>query len=232
MNGSIDNYPYIEKKHSWSSHWYIRRWLTACKNGTKILDVGTASGILGRALSGSGFQLTGLEPDVKWSQMARPYYQIFWEGRIEDAPSEIIGGQDVVILADILEHVSNPERVLKRLLELQPPGCIFIVSTPNIANISVRINLLFGRFDYQERGILDQTHLRYFTRRTLFKLLESSGIEILDCKATPVPLPFVHPFFESSVIGKTLYAGLNYLTKLFPTLMGYQFVIKARKPLA
>lgn len=224
-------YPYFEKKQAWSSHWYILRWLEEFKPGTRMLDIGTASGILGQSLAGSGFNLTGLEPNNSWARMAQPYYQKFWVGTIEEAKPEIIQGQDVVILADILEHLPNPECVLKRLLNLQPEGCVFIISAPNIANIVIRLNLLFGRFDYQDRGILDQTHLRFFTRRTLLKLLELSGLEILDCIVTPVPLSLVNTFFETSAFGRLFYAGLNKFTKLFPTLFGYQFVIKARKPI-
>ena len=223
-------YPYFEKKQPWSSHWYIQRWLEGFKAGTRVLDIGTASGILGQSLAGSGFILTGLEPNNEWARLAQPYYHKFWVGTIEDAKPEIIQSQDVVILADILEHLPNPELVLDRLLDLQPAGCIFIVSTPNIANISIRLNLLFGHFDYEDRGILDQTHLRLFTRRTIFKLLKSAGLEILDYEVTPVPLELVNPFFETSVLGRPLYAGLFRLTKLFPTLFGYQFVVKARKP--
>ena len=229
MNSSNGAYPYFEKKQAWSSHWYIRRWLAEFKPGTKVLDIGAASGILGQAFSDSGFFLTGLEPNAKWAAIARPYYQKFWEGTVENASPEILEGHNVVILADVLEHLSSPEEVLKQLINVQPEGCIFFVSVPNIANISIRFNLLIGRFDYQERGILDQTHLRLFTRQTLFKLLESSGLDILECKVTPIPLALVDPFFESSVVGRQLYSGLNLLSRTFPTLLGYQFVVKAQK---
>jgi SAM-dependent methyltransferase len=230
MNSVNGAYPYLEKKQAWSSHWYIRRWLAEFKPGTKVLDIGASSGMLGRAFSDSGFFLTGLEPNAAWAELARPYYQSFWEGSIEDAPREIIEGQDAVILADVLEHLSSPSRVLEHLIDVQPDGCVFLISVPNIANISVRLNLLFGRFDYQERGILDQTHLRFFTRRTFFKLLKSSGLDILECRVTPIPLALVNPFFEKSVVGQQVYTGLNQLSKALPTILGYQFVVKAQKP--
>jgi 2-polyprenyl-3-methyl-5-hydroxy-6-metoxy-1,4-benzoquinol methylase len=223
-------YPYIEKRQPWSSHWYIRRWLSECNPGIKVLDIGTASGIIGQALSDSGFFLTGLEPEPRWAEIARPFYQKFWQGTIEEAPPDILAGQDIVILADVLEHLSNPESVLKHLYDLQPAGCIFIISVPNIANLSVRLNLLLGRFDYQERGILDKTHRRLFTRNTLYQLLLSCGLEILESSPTPVPLALVDPFFENSSIGKPLYTGLHFFTRLFPTVLGYQFIVKARKP--
>ncbi len=231
MDTPTGAYPYFVKKQPWSSHWYIRRWLEEFKPGTHILDIGAASGILGRSLGSSGFILTGLEPNREWACIARPYYQNFWQGTVEDADPEFIRDQDVVILADILEHLADPKSVIDKLMTLQPDGCIFIVSVPNIANISIRLKLLFGRFEYQDRGILDKTHLRLFTRQTLFELLELSGLDILDSKVTPVPLSLVNPFFETSRIGSALYAGLDRLTRIFPTLLGYQFVVKACKPI-
>ena len=221
---------YVEKKQAGSSHWLIRHWLAEYKPGTKLLDVGAASGMLGQSVAESGFILTGVEPDRNWARTARPYYQKFWEGTVEEAAPETIAGQDVVILADILEHLSSPEAVLKYLFALQPAGCVFIISVPNVANIFVRFNLLLGRFDYQERGILDRTHLRFFTRRTFLNLLNLTSLEILESKVTPVPLELVNPFFENSFVGRSIYNGLYHLTKLFPTLLGYQFVVKAQKP--
>jgi 2-polyprenyl-3-methyl-5-hydroxy-6-metoxy-1,4-benzoquinol methylase len=223
-------HPYVEKKQAGSSHWIIRQWLAGYKPGTKLLDVGAASGMLGQAVSESGFILTGVEPDRNWARTARPYYQKFWEGAVEEAAPEIIEGQDVVILADILEHLHSPEGILKYLFGLQPDGCVFLISVPNIANIFIRFNLLLGRFDYQERGILDRTHLRFFTRRTFSQLLNFTGLEILESKVTPVPLELIDPFFEKSILGRLIYNGLYHLTALFPTLLGYQFVVKARKP--
>jgi 2-polyprenyl-3-methyl-5-hydroxy-6-metoxy-1,4-benzoquinol methylase len=221
---------YVEKKQPGSSHWLIRHWLAEYKPGTKLLDVGTANGMLGQAIAESGFILTGVEPDRNWAQIARHYYHKFWEGTVEEAAPEIIEGQDVVILADILEHLRSPEGVLKYLFGLQPAGCVFLISVPNIANIFIRFKLLLGRFDYQERGILDRTHLRFFTRRTFFKLLNFTGLEILESKVTPVPLELIHPFFEKSILGRSIYNGLYHLSALFPTLLGYQFVVKAQKP--
>jgi 2-polyprenyl-3-methyl-5-hydroxy-6-metoxy-1,4-benzoquinol methylase len=223
-------YPYVEKKQPWSSHWFIRQFMAGFKPGTRVLDIGAASGILGQSLAGSGFVLTGLEPDSNWAGRARPYYQHFWQGTVEAAPQELLANHDVVILGDILEHLSNPESVMERLTGLQPGGCVFIVSVPNIANLYIRINLLIGRFEYQDRGILDRTHLRLFTRKTILKLLKSFNLEILDTRVTPVPLALINPVFDNPVVGHPLYKGLYYMTKLAPTLLGYQFVIKTQKP--
>jgi hypothetical protein len=68
-----------------------------------------------------------------------------------------------------------------------------IVSVPNVAHVWVRLSLLVGRFDHADRGILDRTHLRFFTRRTLLELLRGAGLGVVELAVTPVPLPLVVP---------------------------------------
>jgi len=68
-----------------------------------------------------------------------------------------------------------------------------IVSVPNVAHLWVRLSLLAGRFHYTDRGILDRTHLRFFTRRTLLELLRAAGLTVVELAVTPVPLPLVVP---------------------------------------
>ena len=98
---------------------------------------------------------------------------------------------DVMIFGDVLEHLKNPLAVLRQLAtSLKEDGAI-IISLPNIANIYVRLSLLVGRFDYQERGILDRTHLRFFTRKTFCRFLQDAGLEAEELTATPIPLPLV-----------------------------------------
>jgi hypothetical protein len=98
-----------------------------------------------------------------------------------------------------------------------------------VANFWVRLNLLFGRFDYADRGILDRTHLRFFTRKTLTKTLEDAGLKIASIQVTSIPLELISEFFVTSP-GKALHAVFAMLTSLFPTLLGYQFIVEAKKP--
>jgi hypothetical protein len=92
----------------------------------------------------------------------------------------------------------------------------------------VRLNLLLGRFDYADRGILDRTHLRFFTRKTLVAMLENAGLEILSIRSTPIPLELVSDFFVTPP-GRLIHALLAKCTSLLPSLLGYQFVVDARK---
>lgn len=218
---------YVEKLDPWSSHSIIYGWLSTCPAGTRVLDVGTASGMVGRRFAEIGWVLKGVEFQPEYAAAARQYYSDFYQGSITDAPDAFLEGQEVVICADILEHTPDPQAVLTRLVQLQRPDGQFILSVPNVANLWVRLNLLFGKFDYTENGILDRTHLRFFTKKTFLQLVDRSGLKIEELRFTPVPLPLVNAFFEKNAFGRLLHTGLARLTNLFPTLLAYQFVARA-----
>ena len=220
---------YIDKRGWWSSHWYIQQWLASIEVGSRVLDVGAASGTLGRLCSGMDLIMDGVEPDPEWAGLALPYYREVWVSSLSDAPDEFLREHDVVVLADVLEHLVDPQRALQRLVGLQSEESIFIVSVPNVANVWMRFNLLLGKFNYQERGILDRTHLRFFTHRTFLELLSTAKLRVVKIAVTPIPLGLVNNFFETRAVGRLLYVYLNALTRLFPTFLGYQFVVMAVK---
>jgi 2-polyprenyl-3-methyl-5-hydroxy-6-metoxy-1,4-benzoquinol methylase len=221
--------PYVEKLDPWSSHTIVLKHLARLPQGSNILDVGTASGMVGRACAGNGFSLYGLEPNPVCARQARPYYDKFSNTSLENANDAFLSGHDVVVCADVLEHLVDPTFALLRLVSLQPFGARFLISVPNIANLWVRLNLLFGRFEYTERGILDRTHLRFFTRHSFLKLIKTANLEIMNFQVTPIPLNLVSPFYENTTAGRLLHRGLAILSNTFPTLLGYQFVVEAIK---
>jgi 2-polyprenyl-3-methyl-5-hydroxy-6-metoxy-1,4-benzoquinol methylase len=220
--------PYFDKPSPWSSHSLIAGHLQGLPPRSKVLDVGTASGTLARMCQNGSLRLFGIEPNPDWARIASPLYEKIFVGSVQDAEDELLAGFDAVVLGDVLEHLSMPEVTLQKLVRLQSPGTLFIVSVPNIANLWIRLNLLVGRFDYSDRGILDRTHLRFFTRKTLTELLKSTNLEILSLQVTPIPLELVSSFFLS-VPGKSLHSLFARLTSFVPTILGYQFVVKARK---
>jgi hypothetical protein len=85
-----------------------------------------------------------------------------------------------------------------------------------------------GHFDYAKRGIIDHTHLRFFTCNTLIDLVKGAGLDIISIIAMPIPLELVFPFFATP-LGKLLLAALAWSTYLLPTLLGYQFIVEAKK---
>lgn len=93
-------------------------------------------------------------------------------------PAVAPGSLDVLMCLDVLEHLREPGEVLRRLGRLLKPDGRLIVSLPNIQYIKVSLPLLFGRFDYVDEGVLDRTHLRFFTRRSALRLLDDSGFAV------------------------------------------------------
>jgi 2-polyprenyl-3-methyl-5-hydroxy-6-metoxy-1,4-benzoquinol methylase len=220
--------PYTDKPIRWSSHSRIATMLEGLPRGARVLDVGAASGTLARLCSGRGYIMHGIEPNVNWLGDAVNLYEEVFEGTLEQTPDTYLAGYEAVVCGDILEHLVNPEEQLQRLVSAQQENCIFVISVPNVANLWIRLNLLFGHFDYSNRGILDRTHLHFFTRKSFKILMQNSGLEVIENKATPIPLELVAPFFVINVFGKSLYALLAHLTMWLPTFLGYQFVAKAR----
>lgn len=215
---------YTEKTDRWSSHSILYAWLTKFPKDTKVLDVGTAHGIVGRRCEDLGFILKGIEPNREWANIATGFYGDMLCSNIETAPDDYIANQDVIICADVLEHTPDPQAILSRLVSLQQPGARFLLSVPNVANLWVRLLLLFGKFEYSDKGILDRTHLRFFTRATFKQLLRASHLQVVEMKYTPIPLPLVNPFFQDNMLGRGLHWALAQVTNLMPTLFAYQFV--------
>jgi len=229
METSPKELPYLDKSDPWSSHSLIVTWLARMPKRSKVLDVGCASGIIGRRCTGMDLHLTGLEPEPSWADIARPYYRELVVSTVEESPATPLSDQDAVIFGDVLEHLPDPLAVLNRVIALQHLNTVYMISVPNVANLFIRLNLLFGRFEYSDRGILDRTHLRFFTRSTLLELISDAGLKPVDIQVTPVPLNLVHPGFETRPAGRAVFNLFARLTRLMPTLLGYQFVIKARK---
>ena len=227
--GSLDR-RYVMKDDPWSSHGIIKTWLVRRAAGTRVLDVGAATGMLGEQFAELDFVMHGIEPHPAWAEVARPYYAALICGTLDQADDAFLADHDVVVCADVLEHIAQPDQALRRLRGLQLAGCEFLISVPNIANIWVRVNLLLGRLDYADRGILDRTHLRFFTRSTFSAMLRAAGLEIAELRVTPIPLNLVHPVFQQTGWGRAIHALLARLTTALPTLLGYQFVARAVKP--
>lgn len=224
----MSNLPYQDKPSPWSSHSRIVSHLRSLPAHSKVLDIGTASGMIARGSRGASLRFFGIEANREWAEIASAYYEKLWNRPFDETPDEALRGYDAVVLGDVLEHMPAPERALHRLVQLQAPGCLFVISVPNVANLWVRWHLLTGHFDYAERGILDRTHLRFFTRKTLTALVRESGLEILSIQTTPIPLELISSFFLTPA-GRLVHAAFARLTDLLPTLLGYQFIVKAKK---
>jgi len=202
-------------------------------NGTKVLDVGCATGQLGSKLrTRKGCFVVGIEMNEEFAAKARVNIDRVIVGDIEnkDTISRIGSSFDVIILADILEHLLEPRTVLKEVKTLFNPKGFVVVSLPNIAYWEIRKQLLFGKFQYKDTGILDRTHLRFFTINSAIELFEESGYTIEQTEYSCWHLPFERMFraHRIPILNKLIPRARNRLTHIFPGLFSSQLIFKAR----
>ena len=198
----------------------------------KVLEFGCAGGHMSKVLKEKcGCEVVGVEINAQDAEMARAYCKDVIVGDIEDLAwcEKLAGAQfDVAIFADVLEHLKRPERPLEKVREfLKDNGCV-LVSVPNIANVSIRLELLSGGFEYEDLGILDDTHLKYFTLKSIINLIESAKLYVDSVDYSTKDLP-------DKVIAEQLKPlGLRATKKTiknFGTVeaIAYEFILKANK---
>jgi 2-polyprenyl-3-methyl-5-hydroxy-6-metoxy-1,4-benzoquinol methylase/glycosyltransferase involved in cell wall biosynthesis len=157
----------------------------------RVLDVGCFCGGTGRFLKRRfpDCEVIGIEMLEKAAQLAAKVYDRVLIGTLEQLDFERAGlaphSFDVVVAADVLEHLFNPWRALLRLRELIAAGGTLYVSLPNVRNLKLMSELAKGRFDYAGAGILDVTHVRFFTRATAVAMLEQTGFVVEDVRINP-----------------------------------------------
>jgi len=203
-----------------SSHQYA---LDAVKAGASVLDIGAGPGGMAQELLRKGCRVAVVD------QFAPAPGQdgavtVFTQD-LDEAPRFDVRGYDYLLLLDVIEHLKDPERFLERLrARFDYAPRTVVLSTPNIAFLVTRLALLAGQFNYGKAGILDRTHTRLFTFRTLRYLLTDAGFRIDEMRGVPAPFPKV---FGDGVVGRTLTA-LNVLAiRVSRTLFSYQIFVVA-----
>ena len=216
-------------KHSQSSsHSYARQMVGSNQN---VLDIGAGEGFFAAELAKNGNRITGVDNRLVPAETSafEEYFTADLEAGIAPVIRQLGGREfDRVLLLDVLEHLRNPDQILRQSHEVLKRDGWLIVSLPNIANIYVRLMLLFGRFDYAELGLLDRTHVRFFTRKTARQLLESNGYSILEEKETIIPLELVLGWSPANLVMRGLNRILAMVTWMLPGLFGYQVMFVAR----
>lgn len=149
--------------------------------GKLVLDVGCASGYLGEILMEQGNTVYGIDGNAQAIEQAKKTYQDAVCMDLNNTEHlSVFGGKkfDVIVFADVLEHLLDPVAVLRYFRQsLQSDGAV-VVSLPNVALWRVRLNLLFGRFDYTDYGVLDRTHLHLYTFSSAVALLREAGYRV------------------------------------------------------
>ena len=224
MSARVSRYAF--KPDQYSSHSVILRWLGEGR-GRTLLDVGAADGLLSRHFSARGWRVTGIESDSVAAQAGAHWCDRMVVANLDRETPKLEGPYDAIVYGDILEHLADPLRVLVDLSPSLAPGGRVVVSVPNVAHFIIRLSLLVGRFDYIDRGILDHTHLRFFTERSLRALVDDAGLAVEQFGATPAPLYQVLPVrFHRPWLGATHRVNA-WLARSFPRLLGYQFIVLA-----
>jgi glycosyltransferase involved in cell wall biosynthesis len=211
--------PYTLKLGYPSSHTYA---LAAVPDGARVLDVGAGPGGIARELIRKGCDVAVVDrtaPDVP--ARVKVYIQ-----DLNDDVRFPAADYDYLLLLDVIEHLHRPEQFLERLraqLDYRPRTVI--LTTPNIGFFVQRIMLALGQFNYGQAGILDLTHTRLYTFRTLLQLLEDVGFRILRVRGVPAPFPKV---LGNGLPGRTAVWCNQVLIRLLPKLFSYQIFIEAR----
>ena len=191
----------------------------------RVLELGAAAGDMTRALAAQSCRVTAIE------------YDAANRADLEEVADEVIiadlndphvfdridGNFDVVLAGDVLEHLIDPETVLKSVVRLLAPGGRVVISLPNIAHVDVRLALLQGRFDYTTVGLLDKTHLRFFTRKSIDQLVTAAGLLIIEMHKVR------HPAFHTELGVNRDAVSPHVLAEILadPDAQTYQFVFMA-----
>ncbi len=219
--------PYQLKDDPYSSHRVILSLLGEGR-GRRVLDAGAADGFLAELLTARGWTVTALERDPVQAERARGKCEDVIVADLAEAAPTLSGPFDAIVYGDVLEHLSDPLSVLRAANQSLAPGGFIVVSVPNVAHLWVRLSLLAGHFDYADRGILDRTHLRFFTRRTLLALLAQAGLAVDELCVTPVPLPLVVPQRLHGAWLRAAHALSARASRWWPGGLAYQFVAVCR----
>jgi predicted TPR repeat methyltransferase len=201
----------------------IRRY---ARNGGTLIDLGAAGGELGGAVRGHFKRTVGFEFN---SDCIADLHQHFDTAVISDLEKvkHLPGGADAIVAADVLEHLRDATALLQLIrIALAPNGKLFI-SVPNIANITVRLGLLFGIFEYRDRGILDNTHLRFYTLRTIRREIEAAGFHVIAVRGSSVPLRLIIGRFTPEPLLRLGEKMLSLVTRAWRSLFAYQIILVA-----
>jgi SAM-dependent methyltransferase len=218
------HYPF--KSSPYSSHSILLARLPEPGRGLRVLDVGCGNGYLAERLAGRGYAVTGIEQPEGVSREfpgSVRFIAADLEGELPD-----VGMQDIIVCADILEHLRDPAALLKRLRSHLSPGGHFLCSLPNSGNIHFRLTVLSGRFPKEDKGLFDRTHVQFLTWDGWRAMFGDAGLAITTVEPTAIPVGQRYPSIESTLPIRAAEAVCYHMARVYKELFGYQFVVEAR----
>ena len=162
-----------------SEHTSLNLLAAHISAGSTVLDLGCGTGALGRWMQANGgCTMDGVTLSEQEAQIAQASYRQIVVGNLETIALKAhfpTQQYDFIVCADVLEHLTSPERILAQCRSLLSPHGALLVSVPNASYAGLIAELMQGRFEYRDEGLLDRTHLRFFTRTTLLEFLSKNG---------------------------------------------------------
>jgi len=216
---------YDLKMTSLSSHRKILDWVGSSPP-KRILDLGCSNGRFGELLRLEGHTVIGV--DTEKLEGVGDRLDGFVEADLNDGlPAEVGDGFDVVIGADVFEHLADPAALLAQLGTVLAPRGVIVASVPNFAHWYPRLRVALGRFDYERRGIFDAGHLRFFTRTSFERMAKRAGMRVRRQASTGLPLEVAErggpaPSGLVRTVGALDRAGLT----IAPNLFSYQLLFE------
>jgi 2-polyprenyl-3-methyl-5-hydroxy-6-metoxy-1,4-benzoquinol methylase len=194
----------------------------------RVLEVGCATGYFTKALSERGCDVVAIEIDPDAAAKASQWAEKVVVGDLDAGTlwDELEGQEfDVVTFGDVLEHLRRPLDALRAAVRLLKPSGFVVISVPNIAHVDVRLTLLQGNFPYRATGLLDRTHIHFFTLQSLRAMIKDAGLVLTETRRVVVPvfmseLPVDRGCVNQSIVDTALED---------PEAESYQFVVKAAK---
>jgi 2-polyprenyl-3-methyl-5-hydroxy-6-metoxy-1,4-benzoquinol methylase len=193
----------------------------------RVLELGAADGHMTAAMAARNCRVTAVEYMADCAADLKAVAEEVVVGDLNDPTTlgSIAAQFEVILAGDVLEHLLNPRQVLIKMVDLLEPGGRIVISLPNVAHVDLRLALLEGRFDYGPWGLLDDTHVRFFTLKSIHEMVRSAGLTIVDLQRVRVPA------FESELGVDRQAVPTNVLNRILsdPEAETYQFVFTAVK---
>jgi len=217
--------PYGLKRSPYASHARLLGMLPAEGKGRRVLDLGCASGYLATILAGRGFDVVAV--DRAGAVAGVPPFT-FVAADLDAGLPPLDGRFDVIVMADLLEHLRDPLAFLRAARGLLAPDGVVLASLPNSGHLHVRLVVLSGRFPAHDRGLFDRTHLHFFTLASWRELFAGAGFAFAHLEPTGVPVGVAVPRLDGTAL-VTFAEWFSYaLARMWKRLFAYQFVVTAR----
>src|SRR5581483_4673632 len=191
----------------------------------RVLEVGCATGYFTKALTDRGCKVVAIEVDPDAAAIAEKWAERVVVGDLDAGTlwRDLDGEQfDAITFGDVLEHLRDPLATIRSAVQLLRASGIVAISVPNIAHGDVRIALLQGEFPYHETGLLDRTHVQFFTKRNLENLVKEAGLVLVETRRV------VKPLFQTEIEVERQHVAQSIVNMILedPEAETYQFVVK------